>query len=369
LEPAAARAAAAAHGDAALVLPLATQGRPIGLLAVGAKRSGRGFSADDVDLLRTLANQLAVAVQNARSYEALAELTRELDAKVQQRTSELRTANRELAHAMQELTEAQAQLVQSEKMASLGQLVAGVAHELNNPASFVHGGLANLAEYVERFLAVLRAYEAAPIADPGAAAAVALARERARLDYLLRETPQLLRICGEGSTRIKRIVDDLRLFARADQGERAPLDLAAALDHCLRLLADRIDAQGVQIERHYDAVPPLRADAGQLSQVWLNLFGNALDAVATVAAPRIALSLRAVDGTGIEVRVTDNGCGIAADALPRLFDPFFTTKPIGQGTGLGLSIAYGAVKAHGGTIHIDSAAGAGTTVSVRLPAD
>jgi signal transduction histidine kinase len=367
LEPSAARAAAAALGDAALVLPLAIQGQPIGLLTVGPKRSGRGFSADDVDLLRTLANQLAVALQNARSYEALAELTRELDAKVQQRTSELRTANHELAHAMDELTQAQSQLVQSEKMASLGQLVAGVAHELNNPASFVHGGLANLTEYLDRFLAVLRVYEAAPIADANAAAAVAAARERARLDYLLRETPELLRICGEGSTRIKRIVDDLRLFARADQGERAPLDVADALDHALRLLTDRITAQGVHIERHYASVAPLIADAGQLSQVWTNLLTNALDAVAAVESPTVTLHLTpAVDG-GIDVRVVDNGCGIPAEIQPRLFDPFFTTKPIGHGTGLGLSIAYGAVKAHGGSIAIDSDSH-GTSVSVHLPA-
>ncbi len=169
----------------ALVLSLSVRKRPIGLLLLGAKRSGQPFGSDDVDLLRTLANQTAIAVANARSYAALEDLTRHLDAKVQHRTDELRVSNDALQHAYDELKHTQAQLVQSEKMASLGQLVAGVAHELNNPASFVHGGLANLAEFLDRLVEVLHAYEHVPITDSEAARAIAALRTETRLDYVL----------------------------------------------------------------------------------------------------------------------------------------------------------------------------------------
>jgi len=353
---------------AALVLPLRAQGRPIGVLALGPKRSGRGFTADDLALLRTLANQLAIALQNARSYDALSGLTQTLDAEVRRQTSALRASNTELARAMDELKQAQAQLVQSEKMASLGQLVAGVAHELNNPASFVHGGLANLSEYLHRFMELLRVYEAVPIADRDAAAAVDAARQRARLEYLLRETPELLRICGEGSERIKQIVDDLRVFARADQGERAATDLAADLDGTLRLLGARLTAGGVAVVRRYAGPLVVEAHAGQLNQVWMNLLGNALDALEGTTHPTLTVALARAEDGGATVTTADTGTGIPADTLPRLFEPFFTTKAIGRGTGLGLSIAYGAVKAHGGTIAVDSAPGRGTTVTVHLPA-
>ena len=354
--------------SASVLLPLSFRGRAIGLLILGARRSGQSLGADDLDLLRTLANQTAIAVQNARSYHALETLTRDLDGKVQQRTAELHASNEQLSHAYNELKETQAQLVQSEKMASLGQLVAGVAHELNNPASFIHGGLANLAEYLARLTDVLRAYERVPIADAGAAERVAALRAQLRLDYLVRETPELLRICAEGSERIKKIVDDLRLFVRADQGERVPTDVCADLDTTLRLLGDRIARGGVAVQTHYDAVRAISAHGATLNQVWMNLLGNALDAVEGVPSPTITITARSA-GRDIEITIRDNGRGIAAEVVPRIFEPFFTTKPIGHGTGLGLSIAYGAVKSHGGTISIDSAPGRGTTVIVRLPVE
>ena len=365
-----------------MLLPLLFRGAPIGFLTLGPKRSGHPFDSDDIHLLRTLANQTAIAIVNARSYNALEDITQTLDEKVRQRTEELRISNEQLRGAYDELQQAQAQLVHSEKMASLGQLVAGVAHELNNPASFVHGGLANLEEYVKRFEEVIRAYEEVPIHDPQQAQCIADLRVRTQLEYLLRETPELLGICTEGSERIKRIVDDLRVFARAEPGERAPTDLVDGIESTLRLLADRLDRAAVSVVRDYHPLPPIAANAGQLSQLWTNLLTNALDAVEARPAPRIGITVRlqpdgvpaASPGVApttasdwVEVAIDDNGTGIDRETIDRIFEPFFTTKPIGKGTGLGLAIAYGAAKSHGGTIVVESEPGRGTRVRVRLP--
>jgi signal transduction histidine kinase len=358
---------------ARIVLPLMFRGRANGVLVLGAKRSGQPFDSEAIDLLRKLANQTAIAVENARSYKALEDLNRDLDAKVRQQTDELRTSNEELVRAYDDLKSAQAQLIQSEKMASLGQLVAGVAHELNNPASFVAGGLENLAEYLARFIHLIEAYEKAPIAEARTAGEIAELRRRLRFDYLLRETPELLRVCAEGSERINRIVEDLRLFARADGGAREPTKVSEGIESTLRLLGARLNRLQLSLKREYADVPPINADAAQLNRVWMNLLSNALDAVESRENAEIGIAINEVpdrtggSGSSVEVRITDNGCGIEAAHLGRLFEPFFSTKPIGKGTGLGLSIAYGAIKSHGGAISIDSTVGQGTTVTVTLP--
>jgi signal transduction histidine kinase len=361
---------------AIIVLPLVFRGHPIGILALGPKQSGQPFDREAVELLRTLANQTAIALQNAHSYQELEDLNRDLDAKVQQQTEELRISNRELSHAYDELKSTQAQLVQSEKMASLGQLVAGVAHELNNPASFVYGGLSNLTEYLNRFIEVIEAYQTAAEADENTAKAVAAVRRKARLEYLLHETPTLLRICTEGSERIKKIVDDLRVFARADGGARMPTDVTEGIDSTIGLLGGRLQPLGVRIEKNYDDVPEIDANAGQLNQVWMNLLSNAIDAVEGHPEATIRVTVRhRVGGEScppetdscLEVVVSDNGSGIKETDRARIFEPFFSTKAIGQGTGLGLSIAYGAVKSHGGAIEVESTPGSGTEMTVHLP--
>lgn len=349
------------RADMGIVLPLTFQAREIGQLKLGRKLSGRPFTVEDRDLLQTLANQAALAIQNARLHQA---------------KEELRCKNDELARAYSDLKQAETQLVQSEKMASLGRLVAGTAHQLNNPASFVHGSLAHLAEYVQGFVEVIRAYEQVPLRDGAAKQAVKLARESTRLDYLLETTPTLLRVCSEGSDRIKQIVDDLRTFARADQGERVATDVAQTIESALRLIDHRINREGIAVEKDFQAVPPIQAQPAQLSQVWMNLLGNAADAVEGRPHPVIRVAVRfcptalplETAGSGcVEVKIADNGAGIAPGDRERIFEPFFTTKPIGRGTGLGLSIAYGAVQSHSGTITVNSEPGDGTTVRVWLP--
>jgi len=203
---------------------------------------------------------------------------------------------------------------------------------------------------------------------------------------LLEQTPELLRICAEGTDRIKKIVDDLQVFARTDRGEGVPTDIREGIDSTLRLLGDRINRHGIVVRRDYDDVPRVEVHAGQLNQVWMNLLANALDAVEGRANPEIRVTVhrggdatdaaasptiqKAQDGgrgTWLEVEIADNGVGIAPGDRQRIFEPFFTTKPIGRGTGLGLSIVYGAVKNHGGTVGVESEVGRGTVVTVRLP--
>lgn len=361
---------ALARLEAQVLLPLTFRGHTNGILALGPKRSGQPLDSEAIDLLRTLANQTAIALQNARSYQALQELNRNLDSKVRHQTEALRASNSELSRAYDELKSAQSQLIQAEKMASLGQLVAGVAHELNTPASFVHGGLANLEEYLARIMKVLAAYEDAPISDAERRAHIAALRDDVRLDYLRREAPELLRVCFEGSARINRIVEDLRLFARADSGSRQSIDVRTGIEGALRLLGAQIHQAHIRIERDYGEVPALRADEAQLNRVWINLLANAIDATAGAGEPRVRISTRLVGDErsgAVEVVVDDNGSGIDSAVRSRIFEPFFSTKPIGKGTGLGLSIVYGAVKSHGGDIEIDRAEPTGTRVTVRLP--
>jgi len=244
-----------------------------------------------------------------------------------------------------------------------------VAHELNNPASFVHGGLANLTRYLERLTRVVEVYEKTRSADPDAAAEVDKVREETGLDYVLRETPALLRICSEGSERIKKIVDDLRVFARADRGERLPTNVADGIESTLRLLGNRIERQGVEVVTELEDLPMIDGNAGQLNQVWMNLFGNALDALEGRNDPRLRIAVRCngAEHESIEIVVADNGPGIDPEHVPHIFEPFFTTKPVGSGTGLGLAIVYGAVKSHGGSIEVQSKRGQGTSFRMLLP--
>ena len=339
---------------AVLVLPLRWHERVVGLLGLGARAGHRPFSPEDREFLRTLANQVAVALVNAQSYEALRELNRNLDERVRRQAS---------------------QLVQAEKMASLGQLVAGVAHELNNPASFIYGAIESLKDFTERYATLVNAYRQA--LPPEATAELQALERRLRLDALLRETPELLRFCSEGADRIKHIVDDLRTFARADRGERTLTNVRAGIDSTVALLWKRITQAGVRLKQDYQDTGLIQANPGQLNQVWMNVLTNALDAVEGRPAPEVVVSLRETPGSSgddrrrfwVEVQITDNGCGMSAEVREHVFEPFFTTKRVGHGTGLGMSIVYSVVTSHGGTIEVHSEEGAGSRLTIRLPSD
>jgi signal transduction histidine kinase len=300
----------------------------LGVIAVGRKLSGEGLGPDERQLLRTLANQSAIAIENARAFDEIAQLNKTLEARVDERTRELR--------------DTQAQLVQSEKMRSLGQLVAGVAHELNNPIGFVHANLQLLDEYVGRLLQ--------PGLDP----------ERRRKTQ--EAIAKLLLRSREGTERVKQIVQDLRTFSRTDQAELQQVDLADEIDRTLALIEGRL--KGIQVERDYGELPPVRCYAGQLNQVFLNLLMNACDALDGKGTIRIRTRR---EGEGVLLEFEDDGPGMPPEVLSRIFEPFFTTKPVGKGTGLGLSLSHGIVARHGGVMEVASRPGEGARFTIRLP--
>jgi signal transduction histidine kinase len=331
--------------DAVLLLPLALGGEVIGAFALGPKRSGLPFTGEDLELLGTLAAQSAIAVQNALSYRALQTLNADLEAKVHARTAELETSNTELGEAYRELQAAQAQLLHTEKMASLGQLVAGVAHEINNPVSFIVGNIDPLREKLDEIRAL------------------AIRHGDQRLGSLAARVSKMFDIIARGAERTASIVNDLRTFSRVGEALPKPTDLEEGIEVSLRLLQPRW-AGRITIHRDYGALPRVEAVAGQLNQVFMNLLANACDAIP--GAGNIWIRA-ASDGRQVTISVRDDGQGIAPEHRPRIFDPFFTTKPQGKGTGLGLAISHGIVTNHGGTIRVTSEAGGGTEFVIVLP--
>jgi two-component system, NtrC family, sensor kinase len=338
----------AAALDASLVIPLALGGELLGAFALGRPRSGRSFSRDDVELLHTLAAQTAIAVGNARSYRALQRVNADLEEQVEARTAALGASNAELAQAYDVLKETQTQLVHREKMASLGVLVAGVAHEINNPVSFIVGGLEPLREAV----AELRHF--------------ATEHPDSDLTPTIERAGRAVEAVARGASRTAEVVKDLRTFSRLGDSRPRPIDLHESIEVTLRLLGSRL-GDGITVVREYCDLPPVEAAPGELNQVWMNLLANACDAIAAVGG-RGTIRLRtAVVGDLVHVSVRDDGAGMPSHVVSRVFDPFFTTKEQHEGMGLGLSIAHGIVGRHGGRIEVESTLGRGSELTVILP--
>jgi signal transduction histidine kinase len=263
----------------------------------------------------------------------------------------------EIERALRELATAQAQLVQAEKLASLGQMVAGVAHEINNPINFVSGAAAGLERKLEELSAFL--FQLMDDAD----ASGDVGREiRARIDGL-RDS---LRPIGNGVERVKRIVSSLRTFSRLDQAEWKAVDLLDGMESTIEILGIRL--RDVELVRDLQPLPLVDCNAGQIHQVILNLLVNAADATRARPGGKGTVTVRSrATATHVEIGVEDNGIGIPARNLGKIFEPFFTTKPVGEGTGLGLSISYAIVQAHHGRLEVDSSEGVGTKFRIVLP--
>ncbi|HEY8515465.1 MAG TPA: ATP-binding protein [Candidatus Binatia bacterium] len=291
---------------------------------------------DELGFLAGSFNRMSERIEQRE--RELTELNAQLENRVRERTAELEASYRDLKAA-------QVQLVQSEKMASLGVLVAGVAHEINNPVTFV----ANNVEPLKERLTELRD--------------VARLHPEMGLEAQLDELNEIADLIGEGARRTAGIVQDLRNFSRLSHEGTEWVDVHEGIETCLRLLRPRW-AERITIERDFGEVPKIEAATGQLNQVLMNLLANACDAIDGTGTIRITTR---VEGDRLHLSVRDDGVGIAPEDVERIFDPFFTTKPQGQGTGLGLSITHGIVTGHGGEIRVESAPGRGTEVRVVLP--
>jgi two-component system, NtrC family, sensor kinase len=321
------------HLGAVLVIPLPTREGPAGLIALGQKRSGELFVDDDLELLTTIANQAATAIENAQSYEALVALNRDLEQRVAARTADLR-------EALAEKERTQDQLIRSESLAAIGQLVAGTAHELNNPIAGAMSLVESSVETIEGWRAQAENRE---------------------------ETIDDLRFSLGELRRAGAIIRSLLDLSRQTQTYVEPVDMNRAVDDALLVLYNQYKNLDVEIKRDYENLPPVKGNYANLGQVLINILRNAFQALPE-GKGEISLTTRywaAADTVVIVCR--DTGRGIPAASLKDIFKPFFTTKVVGRGTGLGLYISHEIIRRHGGQIRVESEEGRGTVLTVELP--
>lgn len=289
---------------------------------------------------------------------------------------QLRRSKSELQLTIKQLQKTQAQIIQSEKMASIGQLAAGVAHEINNPMAFVSSNLnamaqyqAQLAELLQKSMKIITglgncdSFKQLPDALATAVDEVQDLADEIDLEFLYEDFPQLIEESQEGAVRIREIVSDLKGFAHPGEQERVAADINHGLDSTINIVWNEIKYKA-ELIRDYGEIPPVICYPQQINQVFMNLLVNAAQAMKKDG--EIVVKTRHVEGH-VVIQISDNGCGIPEDIQPRIFDPFFTTKEIGKGTGLGLNMAYNIIKKHNGRIEVASTVGNGTTFSIFLP--
>jgi len=273
--------------------------------------------------------------------------------------------------AHEELKSAQSRLVQNETMAGLGRLVAGVAHEINNPLSFVSNNVAVLERDLNDLLDLIELYRQGDAglekAQPDLIEKINDLDERIDLNYSLSNLPRLIERTREGLRRIERIVKELRLFARVDEGDWNEADLNPGIESTINIIKGYARKKGVRIVMDLGALPAIRCRSARIHQVVVNLLTNAIDACAAETGVVTVHTETEPEAMGVRIDVQDNGAGIEAANLERIFDPFFTTKPVGQGTGLGLSISHGIIEEHDGRIEVQSSPGEGARFTVHLP--
>jgi hypothetical protein len=317
------------------------------------------------NLKRMLVTETHTEVVN-RSYEELLETNRSLSASEQRYRELAGTLEIKVRERTEELSRAMARLVQQEKMASVGQLAAGVAHEINNPLAFVTSNLRTLKKYTERFLDIIARYQR--VFEQGGVAQqdrddLRKHRVSLRLDAISEDAGDLLRQTLEGTERVRKIVSDLKGFSHVDEEGEAPADMNREIDRTLSVMRHEIPA-GAGIVREFSPLPVIPCRPGAFNQLFLGLVRNALQA----RQEGLRLTLRTgVSGDRIRIAFADNGPGVPADLRTRIFEPFFTTRDVGKGKGLGLTVAYDIVTAHGGTIEVEDTPGGGATFVLQLP--
>jgi two-component system NtrC family sensor kinase len=282
---------------------------------------------------------------------------------VRDRTLELENSHEALKRAYLDLQSAQEQLVQTEKMASLGQLVAGIAHEIKNPLNFIYGNTGFLADYTQRLQNLVESFEKFPSISEEDRAEMFRRKEAIHYSFIKDDLNVLIDNFSEGARRINTIVSDLRTFSRMDTDTISEVDVHASLEMSLNLLRNQYKNR-IEVHKEYGDIPKIQGYPGKLNQVFMNLLSNAFHAVQ--GNGDVWIRTRSND-CAVEIEIEDSGVGISRENLKRIFEPFFTTKPVGQGTGLGLSISYGIIEQHRGQIRVSSVPQKGSTFVVHLP--
>jgi two-component system, NtrC family, sensor kinase len=334
-----------------------------------------GFKAGGVDYV-TKPCQIEEVLARVNTHLSLRSMQRKLEAQnreLRAESDERRRVEQSLTNSYAELKETHEaletlhqQLLQSEKMASIGQLAAGVAHEINNPIAFVNSNLGTLKEYVDNLWELVDAYAQASEAlqdRPDLFEPVRRMRDSIDVDYLRKDLESLMAESLDGVARVRRIVQDLKDFSHVGEVERQSFDLHAGIDSTLNIVWHELK-QKAEVIKEYGTIPMIDGVPAQLNQVFMNLLVNAAQALDHYGVITIRTGR---EGDWVWAEVADDGPGIKPEHLPRIFEPFFTTKPVGKGTGLGLSLSYGIVSQHGGRIEVDSTVGNGTRFRVWLP--
>ncbi|MHC5772844.1 hybrid sensor histidine kinase/response regulator [Nostoc sp.] len=333
----------------------------------------KGLSIGAVDYITKPFNEEELLAR-IKTHLQLRNLTKTLEKRVAERTAAL-------SRALKELQESQLQLVQTEKMSALGQLVAGVAHEINNPVGFIHGNLGHASVYFQDMINLIDLYQHH---YPNPVPEIQEKIVAIDLKYILSDLPNLISSMQEGVQRIRNISTSLRIFSRSDSDRKVYCNIHDGIDSTIMILKHRLKASehrpDIQVIRDYDNLPELECFIGQLNQVFMNLLANAIDALEESNAGRTYTEIEAnpnqlliqttltEDKNHILIRIKDNGMGMSADIQQKIFDYLFTTKAVGQGTGLGLSIAHQiVVEKHGGTLEVNSTLGQGSEFIIKLP--
>ncbi|OAB55704.1 hypothetical protein AY600_19835 [Phormidium willei BDU 130791] len=343
-------------------IPVQTMGGRLGGFHLGWTHEIQEWDSDDIWLLQEIANQVAIAIQQADLYR------------------EAKSKSEELSQAYRQLQDTQIQLLQAEKMSSLGQLVGGIAHEINNPVSFIYGNLDYAAEYSQGLIELYQRYSQA---YPNPPEDLSEYCEAIDLEFLLDDFPKIITSMKYGATRIRDIVKSLRTFSRLDESNLKDVDLHENLDSTLVLLRNRLHEgnppQEIEVIKQYGTLPHVSCYSGLLNQVFMNLLMNAIDAIEVKRNQlnssqleqyqgQITLTTSLVSPDAVMITIQDNGCGMSASTQDKIFNPFFTTKPVGTGTGMGLPTSYQIItQSHQGKLDCASTLGHGTKFIIELP--